>query len=79
MALVDLVELVVQGKRYVRMWEMGRPESDKEELPTRWLKKGKGKAKEIEPEEEVEEEGEPEKELEDVDNRKWNWLEHKKM
>ena len=29
-ALVDLVELVVQGKRYVRMWEMGQLESDRE-------------------------------------------------
>ena len=61
-ALVDLVELVVQGKRYVRTWEMSQPESDGEELPTRGSKKGKGKAKEVEPEEEVEEEGEPEEE-----------------
>ena len=53
MALVDLVELVVQGKRYVRTWEMGQLESDREELPTRWSKKGKGKAKEVELEEEV--------------------------
>ena len=66
-ALVDLVELVVQGKRYVRMWEMGWPENDKEELLMRWSKKGKGKAKETEPEEEAEEEGEPEEEPEDVD------------
>ena len=44
-ALVDLVELVVQGKRFVRMQEMGWLESGREELPTRWLKKGKGKAK----------------------------------
>ena len=58
MALVDLVELVVQGKIFVRMWEMGQLESDREELLTRWLKKGKGKAKEVEPEEEAEEEGE---------------------
>ena len=73
MALVDLVELVVQGKRYVRTREMGRPESDREELPMRWSKKGKGKAKEAESEEEpeedheAEEEGEPEVEPEDVD------------
>ena len=72
MALVDLVELVVQGKRFVRTWEMGWLESDGEELPTRWSKKGKGKAKEDESEEELEEdgeaeeEGEPEVELEDV-------------
>ena len=72
-ALVDLVELVVQGKRCVRTREMGGPESDGEELPTRWSKKGKGKAKEAELEEEpeedheVEEEGEPEVEPEDVD------------
>ena len=45
-ALVDLVELVVEGKRYVRTWEMGQPESGEEELPMRWSKKGKGKAKE---------------------------------
>ena len=57
-ALVDLVELVVQGNRFVRMQEMGWPESDREELPTRWSKKEKGKAKEVEPEEEAEEEGE---------------------
>ena len=44
-ALVDLVELVVQGKRFVRMHEMGRPESNGEELPVRWSRKGKGKAK----------------------------------
>ena len=67
MALVDLVELVVQGKRFVRTQEMGGPESDGEELPVRWLKKGNGKAKEIEPEEEAEEEGEPEEEPEAVD------------
>ena len=73
MALVDLVELVVQGKRFVRTCEMGWPESDGEELPTRWSQKGKGKAKEDESEEEPEEdgepegEGEPEVELEDVD------------
>ena len=67
-ALVGLVELVVQGKRYVRMREMGWPESDGEKLPTRWSKKGKGKAKEAESEEEeLEEEGELEVELEDVD------------
>ena len=34
MALVDLVELMVQGKRYVRTQEMGQPESDEEELLT---------------------------------------------
>ena len=73
MALVDLVELVVQQKRYVRTREMGQLESNREELPTRWSKKGKGKAKEDETEEEleedgeVEEEGEPEVEPEDVD------------
>ena len=67
MALVDLVELVVQGQCFLRTREMGQPESDREELPTRWLKNRKGKAKEIEPEEEAEEEGEPEVELEDVD------------
>ena len=73
MALVDLVELVVQGKRFVRTREMGRPESDGEELPARWSRKGKGKAKEDESEEEpeVEEEAEgkdePEGEPEDVD------------
>ena len=72
MALVDLVELVVQGKRFVRMREMGQPESDREELPTRWSRKGKGKAKEDESEEEpeveeeVEEKDEPEREPEDV-------------
>ena len=72
-ALVDLVELVVQGKRFVRTREMGRPESDGEELPTRWSRKGKGKAKEDESEEEpvMEEEAEgkdePEGEPEDVD------------
>ena len=72
-ALVDLVELVVQGKRFVRTWEMGQPESDGEELPMRWYKKGKGKAKEDESEEELEEDGEaeeegaPEVEPEDVD------------
>ena len=54
---------MVQGKRFVRMWEMGQLESDGEELPMRWSKKGKGKAKAVEPEEEVEEEGEPEEEL----------------
>ena len=62
MALVDLVELVVQGKHFVRMREMGRPESDREELPMRWSKKGKGKAKDAESEEEPEEDGEPEEE-----------------
>ena len=72
-ALVDLVKLVVQGKRFVRTREMGRPESDREELLTKWSKKGKGKAKVDESEEEPEEdgeaegEGEPEVELEDVD------------
>ena len=68
-APVDLVELVVQGKRYVRTREMGQPESDGEELPTRWSKKGKGKAKEEEEEEEPEEDGEAEEEgePEDVD------------
>ena len=71
-ALVDLVELVVQGKRFVRTREMGRPESDGEELPTRWSRKGKGKAKEDEleeepeVEEEVEEKDEPEGEPEDI-------------
>ena len=67
MALVDLVELVVQGKHFVRMREMGQPESDGEELLTRWSKKGKGKAKEAKLEEEVEKEGELEVEPEDVD------------
>ena len=73
MALVNLVELVVQGKCLVRMREMGQPESDGEELPMRWSKKGEGKAKEAESEEELEEdgeaeeEGEPEVEPEDVD------------
>ena len=72
-ALVDLVELVVQGKRSVRMREMGWPESNGEELPARWSRKGKGKAKEDESEEEPEEDdeaegkGELEVELEDVD------------
>ena len=72
-ALVDLVELVVQGKCFMRTWEMGQPESDGEELPMRWYKKGKGKAKEDESEEELEEDGEaeeegaPEVEPEDVD------------
>ena len=72
-ALVDLVELVVQGKRFVRTREMGRPESDREELPTRWSRKGKGKAKEDEleeepeVEEEVEERDEPEGEPENID------------
>ena len=71
-ALVDLVELVVQGKRFMRTREMGRPESDGEELLTRWSKKSKGKAKEDESEEELEEEEEAEEkdelegELEDV-------------
>ena len=65
-ALINLVELVVQGKRFVRMCEMGQPESDGEELPTRWSRKGKGKAKEDESEEEpeVEEEAEEKDELE---------------
>ena len=73
MALVDLVELVVQGKMFVRTREMGWLESDGEELLTKWSKKGKGKAKEDESEEELEEdgeaegEGEPEVEPEDVD------------
>ena len=73
MALVDLVEPVAQGKHFMRMQEMGRPESDGEELLTRWLKRGKGKAKEAESEEEpeedgeAEEEGEPEVEPENVD------------
>ena len=35
---------------------MGQLESDREELPTRWSKKGKGKAKEAELEEEGPEE-----------------------
>ena len=67
-ALVDLVELVIQGKHFMRMREMGRPESDGEELPTRWSRKGKGKAKEDESEEELEEEEEVEEndEPEDV-------------
>ena len=71
-ALVDLVELVIQGKRFVRTCEMGRPESDGEELPTRWSRKGKGKAtedeseEEPEVEEEAEEKDEPEGELEDI-------------
>ena len=62
MALVDLVEPVAQGKHFMRMQEMGRLESDGEELLTRWLKRGKGKAKEAESEEEPEEDGEPEEE-----------------
>ena len=64
-----MTELVVQGKRYVRTREMGQPESNGEELPTRWSKKGKGKAKEAELEDEPEEdhEAEEEGELEDVD------------
>ena len=72
-ALVDLVELVVQGKHFMRTREMGQRESDGEELPMRWSRKGKGKAKEGESEEEPEEggeakgEGEPEVEPEDVD------------
>ena len=66
-ALVDLVELVVQGKRFVRTREMGRPESDGEELPARWSRKGKGKAKEDESEEEPEEDGEAEEEGEPED------------
>ena len=72
-ALVDLVELVVQGKHFMRTCEMGQPESNREELPTRWSRKGKGKAKEDESEEEpeeddeAEEKGEPEVEPEDVD------------
>ena len=72
MALVDLVELVVQGKRFMTH-AMGQPESDGEELPTRWSKKSKGKAKEDESEEEPEEDdeaegkGELEVEPEDVD------------
>ena len=67
-ALVDLVELVVQGKHFVRTRKMGRPESDGEELPTRWSRKGKGKAKEDESEEELEaeEEAEEKDEPEDV-------------
>ena len=73
MALVDLAELVVQGKCFMRMQEMGGPESNREELLMRWLKKGKAKAKEAESEEEPEEDGEAEEEgeleveLEDVD------------
>ena len=59
-ALIDLVELVVQGKHFMRTCEMGWPESDGEELPTRWSRKGKGKAKEDESEEEPEVEEEPE-------------------
>ena len=72
-ALVNLVELVVQGKCFMRTCEMGRLESDGEELPTRWSRKGKGKAKEDELEEEpeeddeAEEKGELEVEPEDVD------------
>ena len=72
-ALVNLVELVVQGKHFVRTCEMGWLESNGEELPARWSRKGKGKAKEDESEEEpeedeeAEEKGEPEVELEDVD------------
>ena len=72
-ALVNLVELVVQGKHFVRTCEMGWLESDGEELPVRWSRKGKGKAKEdeseeeLEEDEEVEEKGEPEVEPEDVD------------
>ena len=63
MALIDLVELVVHGKRFVRMREMGRLESDGEELPMRWSRKGKGKAKE----DELEEEPEAEEEVEEKD------------
>ena len=72
MALVDLVELVIQGKHFVRTREMGQPESDGEELLTRWSRKGKGKAKEDESEEEpeveeeAEEKDEPEGEPEDI-------------
>ena len=55
------------GKEVCEDTRNGWPESDREELLTRWLKKGTGKAKEIEPEEEAEEEGEPEEEPEDVD------------
>ena len=67
-ALVDLVEPVVQGKHFVRTHEMGWPESNGEELPARWSRKGKGMAKEDELEEEPEEDGEVEEEgeLEDV-------------
>ena len=71
-ALVDLVELVIQGKRFVRTREMCQPESDGEELLTRWSRKGKGKAKEDESEEEpeveeeAEEKDEPEGEPEDI-------------
>ena len=39
---------------------MGWPESNGEELPMRWSRKGKGKAKEDESEEKDELEGEPE-------------------
>ena len=46
-ALVDLVELVVQGKQFVRTQEMGRLESDGEELLMRWSKKGKGRPKRL--------------------------------
>ena len=35
-ALVDLVNLVVQGKHFVRMHKMGQLESNKEKLPMRW-------------------------------------------
>ena len=67
-ALVDLVELVVQGKRFMRTHEMSQPESDGEELLTRWSRKGKGKAKEdeLEEEPEAEEEAEEKDEPEDV-------------
>ena len=47
MALVDLVELVVQGKRYARTREMGWPESEGEELPMRWSKKGREKPRRL--------------------------------
>ena len=42
-ALVDLVELVVQGKCFVRTHKIGQLESDEEDLMTRWSKKARGK------------------------------------
>ena len=47
MALVDLVELVVQGKHFVRTREMGQLESDSEELPVKWPEKAKGRPRKM--------------------------------
>ena len=58
---------MVQGKRFMRTCEMGWPESNREELLTRWSRKGEGKAKEDELEEEPEEDGEAEGECEPED------------